>query len=85
MAYRGPWAEEVIFSTAKSVGLNLEQLRRDMDSPAIANEFLANFNLARGLRIFQTPAFVVGDHILTGPSAEIDFPAVIAAARTHRG
>src|SRR5579872_2458967 len=85
MGYRGPWGEDAIFSTAKSVGLNLEQLRRDMDSPAIANEFIANFNLARALRIFQTPAFVVGDHILTGPSAEIDFPAVIAAARTHRG
>jgi hypothetical protein len=55
-----------------------------MASPDIANEFIANFNLARGLRIFQTPAFIVGDHILTGPSAEIDFPVVIAAARTHR-
>jgi protein-disulfide isomerase len=84
MGYRGPWGEEAIFSTAKSVGLNLEQLRRDMASPDIANEFIANFNLARGLRIFQTPAFIVGDHILTGPSAEIDFPVVIAAARTHR-
>jgi protein-disulfide isomerase len=84
MAYRGPWQEEAIFSTAKTVGLDLDRLRHDMDSPEIANEFIANFNLARGLRIFQTPAFVVQDHILTGPSAEIDFPSVIAAARTHR-
>jgi protein-disulfide isomerase len=84
MAYRGPWQEEAIFSTAKTVGLDLDRLRHDMESPEIANEFIANFNLARGLRIFQTPAFVVQDHILTGPSAEIDFPSVIAAARTHR-
>lgn len=81
MAYRGPWDEDAIFSTAKLVGLNIARLRHDMASPSIANEIINNFNLARGLRIFQTPGFVVGDHILTGPSAQIDFPAVIAEAR----
>ncbi len=81
MAYRGPWEEQAIFSTAKRVGLNIVRLRHDMAAPSIANEIIENFNLARGLRIFQTPGFVVGDHILTGPSAEIDFPAVIAQAR----
>lgn len=81
MAYHGPWGEDAIFSTAKNVGLNMVRLRRDMADPSIDNEIFKNFNLARGLRIFQTPGFVVGDHILTGPSAQIDFPAVIAQAR----
>jgi protein-disulfide isomerase len=84
MAYRGPWEEQAIFSTAKSVGLNVERLRHDMAAPGIANEIIENFNLARALRIFQTPAFIVGDHILTGPSAQIDFPAVIGEARRQR-
>jgi len=84
MAYRGPWEEDAIFSTAKSVGLNIDRLRHDMAAPGIANEIIENFNLARGLRIFQSPAFVVGDHILTGPSAQIDFPAVISEARQQR-
>ena len=84
MAYRGPWNEEAIFSTATSVGLDIDRLRHDMTAPSIANEIIENFNLARGLRIFQTPAFVVGDHILTGPSAQIDFPAVIGDARRQR-
>src|SRR5215468_3167931 len=84
MAYRGPWEEEAIFSTARSVGLNVERLRHDMAAPGIANEIIENFNLARALRIFQTPAFVVGDHILTGPSAQIDFAAVIGEARRQR-
>jgi protein-disulfide isomerase len=81
MAYRGPWEEQAIFSTAERVGLNVVRLRHDMAAPSIANEIIENFNLARGLRIFQTPGFVVGDHILSGPSAQIDFPAVIAQAR----
>ncbi len=84
MAYRGPWEEAAIFATAKQVGLDVERLRRDMNARAISNEIIANFNLARGLRIFQTPGFVVNDHILTGPSAQIDFPAVIAEARRTR-
>jgi len=84
MAYRGSWDEKAIFSTAEDVGLNIDRLRRDMAAPSIANEIIENFNLARSLRIFQTPSFVVGDHILTAPSAEIDFPAVIGEARRHR-
>jgi len=84
MAYRGSWEEEAIFSTARSVGLNIDRLRHDMAAPGVANEIIQNFNLARGLRIFQSPAFIVGDHILTGPSAQIDFPMVISAARRQR-
>jgi len=84
MAYRGSWDEQAIYSTAQSVGLNIDRLRRDMAAPSIANEIIENFNLARALRIFQTPSFIVGDRILTGPSAEIDFPVVIGEARRHR-
>jgi protein-disulfide isomerase len=84
MAYGGPWEEQAIFSAARSVGLNIDRLRHDMAAPGIANEIIENFNLARGLRIFQTPAFVVGDHILTGPSTQIDFPAAIGEARRRR-
>jgi protein-disulfide isomerase len=84
MAYRGRWDEEAIFSTARAVGLDVARLRHDMAAPRIGNEIIGNFNLARGLRIFQTPGFVVGDHILTGPSAQIDFPAVIGEARRQR-
>ena len=51
------------------------------EAPEVADEIIANFNLARGLRIFETPGFIVGTHMLTGPSAEIDFPKVVAAAR----
>jgi protein-disulfide isomerase len=84
MAYRGDWGEEAIFATAKRVGLDMNQLHRDMQSPDVANEIIANFNLARALRIFDTPGLIVNDHILTGPSAQIDFPKVIAEARAHR-
>ena len=82
MAYKGQLTDSVIFDTAKNVGLDVDRLRKDMAAPEVTDEIIANFNLARSLRIFQTPGFIVGAHILTGPSADIDFPKVVAAARS---
>jgi protein-disulfide isomerase len=84
MDYKGQLEESVIFDTAKSVGLDINRLRRDMAAPDITDEIIANFNLARSLRIFQTPGFIVGNHILTGVSADIDFPRIVAATRSKR-
>jgi len=81
MNFKGRLTNDVIFDTAKDVGLDVPRLRKDMDASEITNEIIANFNLARGLRIFQTPAFIVDGHLLTGESADIDFPKVVAAAR----
>jgi protein-disulfide isomerase len=84
MNYEGPLDESVIFDTAKATGLDVARLKKDMTDPAINDEIIANFNLARSLRLFQTPAFIVANHVLGGPSAEIDFPKEVAAARAHR-
>jgi protein-disulfide isomerase len=84
MRYNGLLDDDVIFGTAKSVGIDVPRLRKDMASTAILEEVIANFNLARGLRIFQTPAFIVGNHIIDGPSAAIDFPRAIAMARAAK-
>lgn len=81
MMFKGQLREPVIFDTAKDVGLDVNRLRKDMQSPEIADEIIANFNLARAIRAFDTPTFIVNDHLLTEPSAEIDFPKVVAAAR----
>ncbi len=81
MDYRGPWDTAAIWQTAQAVGLDIPRVRQDMASPAITNEIIENFNLARALRIFQTPGVIVGDHILTGPSAQFDFPREVARVR----
>ena len=48
------------------VGLDLVRARRDMAQPDVTDEIIANFNLARGIRVFQTPAYIVGAHLVTG-------------------
>jgi len=81
MMFRGRLLNSTIFDIAAEVGLDIDRLRRDMQAPEIADEIFANFNLARSARIFQTPAFIVDSHMLTGLSADIDFPEVVATAR----
>lgn len=81
MNFRGQLLEADIFDMAKASGLDLVRLRRDMTAPAIADEIIANFNLARGIRAFQTPVFIVDNHEMSSESASIDFPKAVAAAR----
>jgi protein-disulfide isomerase len=81
MNFRGQLLESDIFDMAKASGLDVVRLRRDMTAPAIADEIIANFNLARGIRAFQTPVFIVGNHEMSSESASIDFPKAVAAAR----
>ena len=73
-----------VFEIAQSVGLDMDRLRADMEEPQIYAQIIANFNLARATRIFQTPTFIIGDHIVTEPPAQIDFPALVAKARAAK-
>ncbi len=75
--------EAGIFETARAVGLDLNRLRRDMDAPDVAGEIIANFNLARGIRAYQTPTYIVGGHLVTADSADIDFGREVARARAR--
>ena len=81
MTFRGQLTTDAMYDMARDSGLDVTRLRRDMESPDIADEIIATFNLARAIRAFQTPTFIVNDHLLTGASADIDFPKVVAAAR----
>lgn len=81
MNRKGKLEIDQIWETAKSVGLDVERLRRDLDAPEIADTLLANFNLARAIKVTGTPGLLVEDKVLTGPSKEFDFAKEVAAAR----
>ena len=83
MAFKGQLTQDVIFDTAKEVGLDVTSLRKDMEAPDVADQIIANFNLARSLHIFETPGFIAGGHMLSSTSADIDFPKVAAAMRAR--
>jgi protein-disulfide isomerase len=75
--------EAGILETAKAVGLDVARARRDMNAPDVSDEIIANFNLARAIRVFQTPAYIVGTHVVTGDTADINFAHEVARAKAR--
>jgi protein-disulfide isomerase len=84
MRREGLLDEAGIMETAKAVGLDMARARRDMNASEVSDEIIANFNLARGMRVYQTPAYIVGSHIVPGDSADIDFAREVARAKGMR-
>jgi len=66
MQVSGAADEAHVIAVAEEIGLDVEQLRTDMQDPAIDAEIQRNLALARALRINGTPGFVIGDEILRG-------------------
>ncbi len=74
---------EGLMQTAAEVGLDTEQLAKDMKSPEIKAEIDANYALARELGIEGTPAFVVGEQLIPGAVSQERLTALIDEARTN--
>ncbi|MDB5440108.1 MAG: hypothetical protein JWM33_2535 [Caulobacteraceae bacterium] len=72
---------QTIDSLARDAGLDVARLHADMDAPQAYIQLIDNFNQARALRIFDTPTFVIDGHIVTEPSADLDFLKLVAAVR----
>jgi protein-disulfide isomerase len=66
MAAKGNLDQKAVMTVARQVGLNLERLQSDMQSPEIDAILRRNFQLAEILEISGTPAFVIGDEIVPG-------------------
>ncbi|MFN8924770.1 MAG: DsbA family protein [Rhodospirillales bacterium] len=71
MEARGAMNEETVLRIARSVGLDVDRLRRDMHAPEVERAIRANMALAEALGIQGTPAFVIGDQVVPG-ALELD-------------
>jgi protein-disulfide isomerase len=69
MKSKQPLSEAGILAAAKTVGLNLDQLQKDMDSKAVKDQITANQKLAQDLKLLGTPAFFIGKTNATNASA----------------
>lgn len=85
MRFEGRLTEDDVFAMAEAARLDIARLKREMNAPEISDQIISVFNQARGIRVFQTPAYIVGGpkgaHILSSDSASIDFAKEVAAAR----
>jgi protein-disulfide isomerase len=81
MGMKGQINEAAIFNAAKSVGIDVERLKRDMAAPEIDAMLQANHQLAAALDIHGTPGFVIGDEVVPGAVSVDALRELIATAR----
>ena len=79
----GNVAEETVMAIAREVGLDTEQLRADMQDPAIDAAIARNQQLAGALGIDGTPAFVIGDRVVPGAVDLATLQGLVARARQN--
>ncbi len=82
MAAHGNITDETIYRVAASVGLDVEKLKRDMESPEIAQQIKDNMKLADALDIHGTPAFVIGDKVVPGAVDLDQLKSMVTGARS---
>lgn len=59
-------SEQDALVLAQNLGLNMDQLKKDMDSPEIEQVLQENMHLAQTLGLSGTPAFVIEDELIPG-------------------
>lgn len=86
LAHKGHYDKAALVDEiAKSVGLDLDKLHKDMDSPEIQAEIDKNLDLGRALDINGTPGFVIGDQIVGGASSVEELKKYVADACKEKG
>lgn len=84
MTYRGQVSDESIMAAARAAGLNLEQLRQDINSPATSAIIDRTRAGAEALNINGTPALVIGNTIIPGAISLEEFQNVVNRERARQ-
>lgn len=66
MGMNGRAEEASVIRIAGEVGLDVEQLRQDMQAPEVDEHIATSMELTRALGFTGTPSFVIGDELIGG-------------------
>ncbi len=81
MATKGEIDQDVILRVAKSVGVDIDKAKAEMNAPDIDALIKRNYALAEALDIQGTPAFIVGDTLVPGATDIERLRQLVADAR----
>lgn len=81
MGMRGKVEAETVLRVAAEVGLDVEKLKADMQSPEVEEHIATSMRLAETLGFNGTPSFVVGDQLIPGFVEKAQLVETVAAAR----
>lgn len=83
MGLKGRAEEASVLKVAKEIGLDIEQLRRDMESPKVAEHIAKSMELTKALGFSGTPSFVIGDQLVPGFVEQAQLEDFVAEARNR--
>lgn len=66
MGMKGRAEEASVLRIAAEIGLDVDQLRRDMDAPEIDEHLTTSMRLSQSLGFNGTPSFVIGEELVPG-------------------
>jgi protein-disulfide isomerase len=81
MTMRGRVEAEAVLRIAGEVGLDVEKLKIDMQSPEVEEHIATSMRLADALGFNGTPSFVVGDQLIPGFVEKPQLVEAVTAAR----
>ncbi|AML53526.1 DsbA family protein [Falsihalocynthiibacter arcticus] len=81
MEQRGRLDEKSVLKIAKSIGLDLDRLKEDMNAPEVDEHIETTHALAKTLGFGGTPSFVIGDALAPGM---IEMPTMIEMVEASR-
>lgn len=86
LAHKGHYDKAALVDDiAKSVGIDLDRLHKDMQDPEITAEIDKNLELGRTLEINGTPGFIIGDQIISGASSIDELKKYVGDACKDKG
>ena len=83
MSIKGVVDDEKVFKVAKEIGLNIEQLKIDMNSSDISTQLKKNREVAKLLNLNGTPAFIIEDVIYPGALTKQNLKDIIKKVREN--
>lgn len=81
MGLQGRAEEASVMKVASDIGLDLDQLRADMESPEIDEHIQTSIDLTATLGFSGTPSFVIGDALVAGFAETSELEQHVAVAR----
>ena len=84
MTYRGQVNDTSIMQAAGAAGLDLAQLKQDMDSPETTAIITRTRSAAAALNINGTPGLVIGNMVIPGAISMEELQTVIDKERTRQ-
>ena len=81
MGMRGKVEADTVLRVAGEIGLDVEMLKADMQSPEIEEHIATSMRLAEALGFNGTPSFVIGDQLIPGFVEKAQLAEVVTAVR----